>query len=293
MIADRRVDNAFDFAVAKLGLGLPLELRFGNAGRDDRRQAFAEILARGHEVLEHVLFLAVGVERAGQRCAEAGNVRAPLDGADVVYVRVDILGVFAGVLHGDIETDAVEFALDVDDLGVQRFAGPIEILDELDDPALVAESLALVGPFVAEDDLHALVEERQLLQSAVERRVIELRLGKDLRIGLEGGFRAALVGRTKAADLGHRHTPFVLLLVHVPAAADLNLAPLREKIDHGDAHTVQAAGSLVGALGELAAELEHRHHALQRGKTQVRMDLDGNAAAVVFNRHRTVVVDNH
>ena len=63
-IADGRVDDAFDLAVAELGLGLAFELRLGHAQRNDGRQAFAEILARGDQVLEEVFFLAVGVQRA-------------------------------------------------------------------------------------------------------------------------------------------------------------------------------------------------------------------------------------
>ena len=99
--------------------------------------------------------------------------------------------------------------------------------------------------------------------------------------------------RADAADVADRHAPLVLLLVDVPVAADFHLAPLGEEVDHGDAHAVQTAGGLVGPLGKLAAELEHGHHALQRGEAQVGMDLDGDAAAVVLDRHRAVVVDGH
>ena len=67
------------------------------------------------------------------------------------------------------------------------------------------------------------------------------------------------------------HAPLVLLLIDVALAADLDLAPFGEEVDHGDAHAVQAAGGLVGPLLELAAELQHGHHALERGEAEVGM----------------------
>ena len=53
------------------------------------------------------------------------------------------------------------------------------------------------------------------------------------------------------------------------------------------------AGGLVGLVVELAAVLEHRHHAFQRGLADVRIDVDGDAAAVVGHGDRAVAVDGH
>ena len=218
-------------------------------------------------------------------------MRAAFGRADVVDVGVDVLGELAGVLHGDFQADALVLAGDVDDVFVGRLAGAVEVLDELEDAALVVERFAVAGALVAEDDLHAAVEERQLLQAAVEDVVLELGVGEDLRVGLEGGLGADAVGAADAADVAGRHAALVLLLIDVALAADLDLAPFGEEVDHGDAHAVQTAGGLIGALFELAAELQHGHHALERGEAQVGMLLDGDAAAVVLDRDRAVVVD--
>ena len=290
-VAHRRIDDALDLAVAQLGLGLAFELREGHAHGDHGRQALAAVVAGGNEVLEEVGFPAVGVERAGQRGSEARNVRAALHGADVIDEGVDVLGELGRVLHGDFDAHAVVQARDVDDVGMGRFAGAVEVLHEIQDAPLVLEALALAGAAVAEDDLDAAVEEGQLLQAAEEDVVRELGVGEDRGVRLEGGLGAHLVGAADAADLAHRDAPLVLLLVDVPAAAGFHLAPLGEEVDHGHAHPVQSAGGLIGALGELAAELEHGHHALQGGKAQVGMHLDRNPAAVVLHRHRAVVVD--
>ena len=100
-----------------------------------------------------------------------------------------------------------------------------------------------------------LVEERQLLQALLERVVDELGVREDLRVGLEGGLGAALGGRADAADFGLGDAAFVFLLIDVAVAADFDFAPFGEEIDDRDADAVQAAGGLVGAFFELAAEL--------------------------------------
>ena len=127
----------------------------GTRTADDRGQAFAEVLAGGDEVLEQVLRSCRSVERAGERGAEAGEVRAAFGGVDVVDVGVDVLGVLVGVLQGDLDLDAFGLAVDVDDVGVDRLAGAVEVLDELDDAALVLERFAFAGALVGEDDPHA------------------------------------------------------------------------------------------------------------------------------------------
>ena len=83
----------------------------------------------------------------------------------------------------------------------------------------------------------------------------------------------------------------------MPFAGDLDLAPFGKKVDYGDTHAVEAAGCLVGALLELAAELEHRHHALERGDVAVhlfgelRMPVGRDAAAVVLDGHTAIDID--
>ena len=51
------------------------------------------------------------------------------------------------------------------DVWVHRLAGAIQVLDVLDDPTLVLETLGLIRPFVAKRYLHARIEECKLLQT--------------------------------------------------------------------------------------------------------------------------------
>ena len=180
---------------------------------------------------------------------------------------------------------------------MDRVACAIEVLDELADAVLVAERLPFVGAGVLDRDPHAAVEERQLLQPLDERRVAELRGLEDLRVGLEGGLGSNLVARAGAAHRALRHAAGVLLVMNAAVAADLYLGPLGQEVHDRHADAVQAAGSLVGALAELAAELEDSHHAFKRADIAARLlrelfvSLDGDAAAVVHHRDRVIRVD--
>ena len=84
----------------------------------------------------------------------------------------------------------------------------------------------------------------------------------------------------------------------MPLAGDLDLAPFGKKVDHGDAHAVETAGGLVRTLLKLAAELEHRHHAFERGDLaihllgELRMPVCRNATAVVLDGHTAIDVDH-
>ena len=142
VVAHRRVDDPLDLAVAQLGLRLALELRLGHAKRDDRGESLAAIVAGGHQVLVNARLLAVGVDGPRDGGAEAGQVRAAFARVDVVHVGVDVLGVLRGVLQGDFQPHALDFAVDVDDVFVGGLAGAVEQLDELEDASLVVEALA-------------------------------------------------------------------------------------------------------------------------------------------------------
>ena len=90
-------------------------------------------------LLEQVLRPGVLVDHGGECRLEALDVHATLDGGDAVGVAVDALVVAGVPLHGDVEHLAVVlvFVLELADLGEQRLLGGVEVLDEVDDAALV------------------------------------------------------------------------------------------------------------------------------------------------------------
>ena len=183
-------------AMSELSLPLvwPSNCGCGSLTRDDRDQAFADVVAG--EVFLHVLEeaqrLAGGVDGAGERGAEAGEVGAAVDGVDVVGEGEDGLGVGVVVLQRDLHGDVVALGLHVDGLLVQDLLALVQVLDELGDAAGVLEvcvlgfaGLGVGGALVGEGDLEALVEEGELAQALGEGVVVVLGDGEDGLVGQE------------------------------------------------------------------------------------------------------------
>ena len=268
-----------------------------NPHADHDGESLPDVVAGGDEILVEPGLLAVGVEGAGEGRPESGDVGPPLGRRDVVDVTVEVLGEFAGVLQGDVEGDPLLLADDRDHVGMDGIARAVEPLDILDDAPLVAILLGLTTGGVGEDDPQAAVEEGQFLEATGEDVEGELRRRKDLRVGFERRLRAGARGGADIADRSGDQAALVLLLPDMAVAVDLHLAPLGEEVDHRHAHAMEAAGGLVGALLELAAELEDRHHPLERGDVaihllrELRVPLDRDATAVVLDGHAAVHID--
>src|ERR687895_811866 len=104
-LVDGGLDEALDGRVAELRLRLALELGLAELPRDDRREALAHVLALEVWVLflELAGLARVGVDRAGERRAEARQVRAALVSVDVVGEREERLLVGVVPLHRDLD----------------------------------------------------------------------------------------------------------------------------------------------------------------------------------------------
>ena len=110
--------------------------------------------------------------------------------------------------------------------------------------------------------------------------------------GQEGDFRAALA--FGVADDGERRDRVAMAeldLVRLAVAVDAQLEPARERVHHGDADAVQAAGDLVGVLVELTARMQLGHDDLGRRDAFALVDVGRNAAAVVGDGHRAVGIE--
>ena len=95
--ADGLLHGSRHLAVAKLGLGLSLKLRFSHLDGDDGSESLAEVLAGDFYFRLFYLFgnggvgIGVGLQGTCEGDAESRQVCTSLDGVDVVDVRVDIL----------------------------------------------------------------------------------------------------------------------------------------------------------------------------------------------------------
>ena len=218
-------------------------------------------------------------------------------GVDVVDEGEDVLGVAVVVLHRQLDADVVALGFEVDDVVVQRLAAGVQVLDHLAEPALGVEGLLFLfaGPLVRERYGHALVEERQLAQSSLKRRVLVDEDREDRGVGLEPDLRA----RLPRADLGQhlelraRVATREVHVVLLAGALHPDLQLFGEGVDHRDADAVQSARDLVAVLVELPAGVEDRHRQLDAGDLLDRVDVDRNSAAVVLDGDRIVLMDDH
>ncbi len=145
LLVDELDDVALNVAV-QLALGLAFELRLRQLHADHGGQAFAHVVAAQVllDVLEQAGLLAVEVDGAGQRAAEAAQVRAAVHGVDVVGEAEDVLRVAVVVLQRDFHgqhsaVGQLALAFEVDRLVVQHGLAAIQVLDEFGDAAAVVK----------------------------------------------------------------------------------------------------------------------------------------------------------
>ena len=233
LLGNHCVHQRTHFAVAQLGLGLALELRFLQLDRDNRSQALARVLAlEGLIVLEQLVFLAVIVEYTGQSGLKSGLMRAALGGVDIVCEGQHQLAVAVGILHGNLGHRGIAAALHVDHLIVQRRLRAVEVLHELTDTALVVHDLLdrLIVALVAQRDLESSVQERLLAQTLFEHIVLVDGRLKDLRVRMETNGRAGFALARRIAHLDGRYTALKAHVVLGMAIAYLGLQPVGQRV---------------------------------------------------------------
>ena len=128
--------------------------------------------------------LAIVVDGARERGAEAGKVRAAVDGVDGVGEGENIFGVAVVILQRDFHFHGIALAFHVDGRIGKSLLAAVEMLDEFGDAAGEAKFGFLAAALVVERDLQALVQKGQLAQALrkrVEAVVQWLRKSKDRR----------------------------------------------------------------------------------------------------------------
>ena len=203
---------------------------------------------------------------------------------DIVGKREDIFVVAGVVLKRDLGKRGVSGAGYVDDVVVQHFLALVEKFNERADPALIAEVglLFLFAALIGKDDADAAVQKRLLAQTGQQRIVVEHRLFKDLRVGLE---RDLCASDLALADLFKRKAgdaAFIPLHHHVFAVEiRLDFQPLRQGVDDAGADPMEAAGDLVPAAAELSAGVENGVDDLDGGDMKLLVFARRDTAAVI------------
>ena len=170
LFVDDLLNNPFHFAGTKLGFGLPFKLRVGNFNADDGGDAFADVVA-AHGLLfvfDQLVRFRVGIHGSGECGAEAGEMGSAFDRVDVVGEGEDGFVVGVGVLHCNFHHDIVLFTFEIDDVRMHRRFVFVQMLNELQDSAVVFKDLFAAGRIFGEGDFCAAIEEGELAEAGGE-----------------------------------------------------------------------------------------------------------------------------
>ncbi len=299
LLADDALYDRLHLRGDELLLRLAGELGVRHLDREHAGEPLARILAGkihllllGEPALARVL-----VDDAGERGAEAGQVRAAVALRDVVGEEQHVLVVAVVPPQCHLDDDLLALTADHDRLADQRLLGAVEIAHEGRRTALIHHLLApdIGVARVRQHDLGARVQEGELAQAVLERCEVELGLREGLGARQERHLGAALaLGVADDAQRRHRHTVAELDQVLLAFAPDAALEPARQGIDHRHADAVQASRHLVGVLIELAAGMQLGEHDLGSRAlgivVVVGLDAGGDAAPVVAHGARAVRV---
>ena len=177
-------------------LSLVCEENFGSGTLTDRMQVRPSRMSspgqRDLLLFGDAAVVRIGVDGAGQRRAEAGQMGAAVALRDVVGKAEHRLVIAVGPLHRDLEQDALALAADRDRRRVQGLLRAVEIADKGFEPALEmqGDGLRLDPAQIAQDQGDAAVQKGELAQPVLEGREIELGLGEGLGARQKGDLGA-------------------------------------------------------------------------------------------------------
>src|SRR6266699_3758736 len=279
-------DVALDVAV-QFALGLAFKLRLRQAHAHHGDQALADVVTGdGDFVLlfsEHSGGRSEVVDRSRKRRAKTGEMRAAIDGVNGIGKRKNVFTVRVVVLERDFDFDVAALALHVDRRIVQRGFAAVQVLDELGDAAGELELRGLFRALIGKRNLQALIQKSQFAQALRERIEAVDGLIKNAGVRVKRDFRAGLACLAGLLQLGGRLAFLVGLFPHLAIALNFQLQPVGKRVDHGNAHAVQAAGNFVGLAVEFSARMQQRHYHFRRGALFRLVHVHGNAAAVVHH----------
>ena len=172
---------------------------------------------------------------------------------------------------------------------------PVVVVGHLPRPGLLLHRVVIgrVDPLVGQGDGQAPVQEGHLLEPPRERLEVVVGGLEDVLVGPERDRGPGVLGRLVLGQRRLGNPVGVLLPEDVALAAHLDVQAGGQRVDHRDAHAVQAAGDGVAAAPELAAGVQHGEHDLDAGLALAGDDVHGDAAAVVHDPDPAVGQQRH
>ena len=320
MRVDLLLNESPCLGVSEFGFRLAFKLRISQLNRDNRGQAFADVVTRkvGILVFEQALISRVLVDDARQCRAEALFVGAALGRIDRVRESVESFRISRSPLHGDLTLDLpfriLGFKVDdvgVDDLDLLR---RIEVLNVVEKPSRVqighaAESrrrLAFAcftrdfvtlgqsgGPFIRQRDTQVFVEEGHLTETTPESLEIVVRGLEDVRIRPECLRRPMFVSLFTALKRPRGNAVFKGDAPYVPIAAHLGFHSCGERIDNRHTHAMQPSRHCISTIAEFSTGVQDRHNHFDGGFVFGRMFVDRDAAPIVTHPQSAVSQNRH
>ena len=239
--------------------------------------------------------MSVRIEHIGQGALEALLVHAAFGRVDVIGEREDVLIVAVVVLQSHLGHGTVPGAGHVDHLIVQHILIGVEIGNKLPDTAFKAHLVALFPACAQVDGANAQsgIQKRLLPHTGVEHVIVVYRFLKHLRVGLESHSGTGVIRAPNDLHFLDDVAPGKFHLMDFAVAVHLYRQPFAQGVDHAGAHAMQTAGYLISPAAEFSAGMEHGIHHLKGGPPGLRLDIYGNAAAVVCHGDGIALVDLH
>ena len=174
---------------------------------------------------------------------------------------------------------------------MDRSLGPVQVLHELGDTAVVVEALLLSGALVLEVDSGLLVQEGLVAEPVLKRRVVEGDGLEHLLVGPEGDRGTVTVRIADDLDRTVGNADLVGLSEPLALTVDLSDQFLGQCVDDGDTHAVESSGDLVAVLVELTAGVQVGQTHLECGFTLFLVDSGGDTPSVIDDGYGSILVD--
>src|SRR5207253_8321791 len=207
--------------------------------------------------------------------------------------REDLFLISVVVLHGDLEIDTFADTFEIDDFIVQRFFVLVEVLNERNDAAGIVKFVLLLVALVFDRNEQSAIEKGEFSKTLGKNIEAECRGLEDSVVGLEADLGSTPIRMSGHLERTRWNAPVVALYIHLAPAPDLEIQPLRKRVNHGHTNAVQAARNFVCSVVEFSSRVKLCKNNLCCRLSFLRHDLCRYPAAVVDDGNRIVDVNNH
>ena len=289
-------DRTFHLGRHQLVFGLAGELGIRDLHGNHRGKPFPGIIPGGVGLffLEKTFLFHIAVQGAGEGSPEPGQVGTPIPLGNIVGEAEQVFLVGIVPLHGHFHGDTVFFPvkLEMEDL-VQRRLVFVQIADKGTQTPFILEHILFTVTLIQQVDTHAGVQKAELPQAFGQDIVVKLDVGEGLSRRAEVNGGTAAVGIAYHFQRHRRYTMTVDLFVDLAVTANGQFQLFGEGIYHGNPHTMEAAGHLVGVVVEFTPGMEHGHDHFSGRHAFFFVHVHRNTPPIVLDGHGFIRMNHH